>query len=104
MPFPIFPSPRALFDWQLCSANLLSHVGPIALMQREETMPAKAFQAVADRLVGLIAAQPEVLIETVTRRSMVADAVALIDHRFAAAPRCADHLPKPMQAIRLGAS
>lgn len=51
-------------------------------------MEAKDFQALVDQLGGLTMEQREALIEAVEARASATDAVALIDCRFAAAPRC----------------
>ena len=51
-------------------------------------MEAKDFQALVDQLGGLTREQREALIEAVDARASATDAVALIDCRFAAAPRC----------------
>jgi transposase-like protein len=51
-------------------------------------MEAKDFQALVDQLGRLTRQQREALIEPVDARACATDAVALIDCRFAAAPRC----------------
>jgi transposase-like protein len=51
-------------------------------------MEAKDFQALVDQLGGLTKEQRESLIEAVKGRASAESAVALIDTRFAAAPRC----------------
>ena len=51
-------------------------------------MEAKDFQALVDQLGGLTKEQREALIDAVKARASVDSAVALIDARFAAAPRC----------------
>ena len=51
-------------------------------------MEGKDFQALVDQLGGLTKEQSEALIEAVEARASATDAVALIDGRFAAAPRC----------------
>ena len=51
-------------------------------------MEAKDFQALVEQLGELTAGQREALVEAIKRKSSVKDAVALIETRFAAAPRC----------------
>jgi len=49
---------------------------------------AKDFQALVEQLGELTAGQRDALVEAIKRKSSVKDAVALIETRFAAAPRC----------------
>ena len=52
-------------------------------------MQAKDFQALVDQLSGLTEAQRGALIAAIKTKASADDAIALIDRRFAAAPRCA---------------
>jgi hypothetical protein len=49
---------------------------------------ARDFQALVEQLGELTAGQRDALVEAIKRKSSVKDAVALIETRFAAAPRC----------------
>ena len=51
-------------------------------------MEAKDFQSLVEQLGELTAGQREALVEAIKRKSSVNDAIALIETRFAAAPRC----------------
>jgi hypothetical protein len=49
---------------------------------------AKDFQSLVEQFGELTAGQRDALVEAIKRKSSVKDAVALIETRFAAAPRC----------------
>ncbi len=51
-------------------------------------MEARDFQSLVEQLGELTTGQREALVEAIKRKSSVNDAIALIETRFAAAPRC----------------
>ena len=51
-------------------------------------MEAKNFQALVEQLSELTTAQREALVEAISTKSSVNDAIRMIETRFAAAPRC----------------
>ena len=51
-------------------------------------MEAKDFQSLVEQLGELTVGQREALVEAIKRKSSINDAMALIETRFAAAPRC----------------